>query len=112
MSDAVKQVTDATFESEVLKSPLPVLLDMWAPWCGPCRMVSPVIEQIAQGNAGKISACKLNVDENPETARKYGISAIPTVMMFKDGKEVTELRMIGAQDSRAYQQAVDQLIET
>ena len=111
MSDAVKQVTDATFESQVLKSPLPVLLDMWAPWCGPCRMVGPVIDQLAQDNAGKLSAFKMNVDENPETAGKHGISAIPTVMMFKDGKEVTELRMIGAQDSRAYQQAVDRLLE-
>jgi thioredoxin 1 len=111
VTDAVKQVTDATFESEVLKSALPVLLDMWAPWCGPCRMVGPIIDKVAQANAGKINACKMNVDDNPATASKFGISAIPTVLMFKGGKEVTELRMIGAQDSRAYQQAVDQLLE-
>ena len=108
MSEAVKDVTDATFESQVLQSALPVLVDMWAPWCGPCRMVSPVIDQIAQDNAGKLAAYKMNVDENPVTASKLGISAIPTVIMFKDGKEVQ--RMIGAQDKGAYQSALDDLL--
>ncbi|NLW51056.1 MAG: thioredoxin [Candidatus Brocadiaceae bacterium] len=111
MSDAVKDVTDATFEAEVVKSALPVLVDLWAPWCGPCRMVGPVIDQIAEANAGKLKAYKLNVDENPATASKLGVSAIPTVVLFKGGKEVTSLRMIGAQDRQAYQQAVDDLLE-
>ena len=111
MSDAVQEVTDDTFESQVLNSPVPVVVDMWAPWCGPCHMVSPVIEQIGRDNAGKLSVCKMNVDENPQTASKMGISAIPTVLMFKSGKEVQGLRMIGAQDSQAYQQAVDRLLK-
>lgn len=110
MSDAAKQVTDATFESVVEKSALPVLLDMWAPWCAPCRMVGPIIEQIAQANAGKVNVCKMNVDESPKTSSKFGISAIPTVLAFKGGKEVPELRMIGAQSRDAYQKAVDRLL--
>ena len=111
MSDTVQEVTDETFESEVLNSPLPALVDMWAPWCGPCHMVSPVIDQIARDNAGKIKACKMNVDQSPQTASKMGISAIPTVLMFKDGKEVQSLRMIGVQGKGDYQQAVDRLLE-
>ncbi|MHC4479446.1 MAG: thioredoxin [Planctomycetota bacterium] len=110
MSDSVAEVTDDTFEAEVLKADLPVLVDMWAPWCGPCRMVSPVIEQIAEENSGKIRACKVNVDASPETAGKFGINAIPTILMFKDGEEVERLRMIGAQPKDEYQKAVDALI--
>ena len=110
MSKSLLDVTDATFGDEVLKSNVPVLLDVWAPWCGPCRMVSPIIEELAQDNAGKVKVCKLNVDDNPETAGKFGISAIPTVLLFKDGKEVQKLRTVGVQSKSAYQKAIDQAV--
>jgi thioredoxin 1 len=111
MSGSVSDVTDGSFEAAVLKSDLPVLVDMWAPWCGPCRMVSPVIEKLAEENAGKIKACKVNVDENPETAGKFSINAIPTVLLFKAGKEVQRLRMVGVQPKATYQKAIDELVK-
>ena len=110
MSDAAKEVTDDTFEAQVLKSELPVLVDLWAPWCGPCRAVTPLIEQLAQDNAGKLRVCKVNVDESPETAAKLGVSAIPTVVVYKDGEEQQELRMVGVQSKARYQEAVDKLL--
>jgi thioredoxin 1 len=85
MSVEILQGSDATFEQEVLKSELPVLVDFWAPWCGPCRMVAPVVEAIAAERAGKLKVVKLNVDDNPETSRKYGITGIPTLILFKGG---------------------------
>jgi len=109
MTDAVIEVTDAQFKEEVLDADLPVMVDMWAPWCGPCRMVSPVIEELAADNAGLIKACKLNVDESPDTAGKFGITAIPSVLFFKDGQEVQSLRMIGVQPKGQYQRAIDEL---
>ena len=84
----VKHVNDNTFETEVLKSALPVLVDFWAPWCGPCKMLGPVIEGLAGKYAGKLTVCKLNTDESPSTPGKYDIHGIPTVIIFKDGKEV------------------------
>lgn len=105
MSGAVGEVTDANFEAEVLQADRPVLVDMWAPWCGPCRMVEPVLEELAEANGGRIKVCRLNVDQNPQTAAEYGITAIPTVMLFADGKEAD--RLIGVQTKRAYQAAVD-----
>ena len=81
-------VTDATFEQEVLKSDVPVLVDFWAPWCGPCRMIAPLIDQLAEEYAGKLKAVKLNTDESPSVATEYGIRSIPTVMIFKDGQKV------------------------
>jgi thioredoxin 1 len=84
----VKQVNDTTFEAEVLKSALPVLVDFWAPWCGPCKMLGPIIEGLAGKYAGKLAVCKLNTDESPSTPGRYDIHGIPTVIIFKGGKEV------------------------
>jgi len=110
MGVSVAEVTDHDFEEQVLRSELPVVIDFWAPWCGPCRMVSPVIEQLAQDYAGKVKACKLNVDDNPQTASRYGIYAIPTVMFFKDGEELSEQRLIGVQPKSVYRQAIEALV--
>ena len=83
-----EQVTDASFKSEVLESQVPVLVDFWAPWCGPCRMVAPVVEEIADQYENQIKVVKLNTDENPNVASQYGIRSIPTLMIFKGGQRV------------------------
>jgi thioredoxin 2 len=88
-------VTDATFAAEVEGSPLPVLLDMWAAWCGPCRMVAPVIEELAKEMAGRVRVAKLNVDENPATAARFDVRSIPTLLVLKGGQEVD--RIVGVQ---------------
>ena len=85
MSDNIINVTDANFEAEVLNSDIPVLVDYWAEWCGPCKMIAPVLEEIADDYAGKIKICKLNIDENEETPPKFNIRGIPTLMLFKNG---------------------------
>ena len=89
---ATKAVTDATFEAEVLKSSKPVIVDYWAEWCGPCRMIAPVLEEIASEYGEKIDVVKLNVDENPAIAQRYQILAIPTLNVFKDGEVVKQIK--------------------
>ncbi len=86
MSANISAVTDQSFEQDVLKSTQPVLVDFWAEWCGPCRMIAPILEQVAAENAGKLKVVKLNVDENPQTPPKFSIRGIPTLILFKDGK--------------------------
>ncbi|MBC7515108.1 MAG: thioredoxin [Alkalinema sp. FL-bin-369] len=81
-------VTDASFDTEVIESEIPVLVDFWAPWCGPCRMVAPVVEEISKDYDGRVKVVKLNTDENPSVANKYGIRSIPTLMIFKGGQKV------------------------
>ena len=88
MAGSVSEVTDNNFQAEVLESPQPVLVDFWAPWCGPCRMVAPVVDEIAQQYEGQIKVVKLNTDENPNVASQYGIRSIPTLMIFKGGQKV------------------------
>ena len=103
---AVGKVSDTTFESEVLKATGPVVVDFWAEWCGPCRMIAPALEEISGSLNGKVKIVKLNVDENPQTAAKYGIQSIPTLMIFKDGQMAS--RQIGA----APKQKLEQWITT
>lgn len=85
-NDLIKHVTDATFEAEVLKAAGPVLVDYWAEWCGPCKMIAPVLDDIATEYDGKLTIAKLNIDENQETPAKHGVRGIPTLMLFKDGE--------------------------
>jgi len=85
MSANISHVTDASFDSDVLKSDAPVLVDYWAEWCGPCKMIGPILEEVSKDYAGKLTVAKLNVDENQATPAKYGIRGIPTLMLFKNG---------------------------
>jgi thioredoxin 1 len=104
----VLAVGESNFEAEVLQSGVPVLIDFWAPWCGPCRMIAPIVEQLATEFAGKIKVAKLNVDESPNLAATYGVSSIPTVMIFKGGDVVDSF--IGVQPKPRLQQAINDAI--
>ena len=99
---AVGKVSDATFEAEVLKATGPVLVDFWAEWCGPCRMIAPVLEEIAGAMGDKVKIVKLNVDESPNVAQKYGIMSIPTLMIFKNGELAS--RQVGAAPKQKLEQ--------
>jgi thioredoxin 1 len=101
----ITEFTDGNFQNEVLQSSQPVLVDFWAPWCGPCRMIGPVIEQLAAENAGSAKIGKVNVDDNPGAAQTYGVSSIPTLMIFKGGQVVE--RFVGLQPKPRIQEALD-----
>lgn len=102
-------VTDAAFQKTVLESPVPVIVDFWAPWCGPCRMVAPILEKIAKEYADKLIVAKVNTDENQQWASKYNVEGIPTMLMIADGKVVH--RQVGALPESMLREVVDQFLE-
>ena len=104
-SKAVLHVTDSTFDQSVLNAGMPALVDFWAPWCGPCRIIGPLIEELAPNYEGKATIAKVNVDDNPGIAQRYGITSIPTLMMFKDGKLVD--RAVGAMPKGELQKFIE-----
>ncbi len=106
MADSV--FTDSNFDEEVLKNKTPVLVDFWAPWCGPCQIVSPIIEELAKEYESKIKVGKLNVDENNQTASKYTVMSIPTIMIFKNGEPVKT--MVGAQGKEKYKKEIEEAL--
>jgi thioredoxin 1 len=104
----VQQVTDESFDREVLKAELPVLIDFWAPWCGPCKAIGPVVDELAKEYAGKLKVVKMNVDDNPQTPSKYGVRGIPNLILFKGG-EVKD-QIIGAVPKSQLVKAVTQVV--
>ncbi|MGB8509722.1 MAG: thioredoxin [Pyrinomonadaceae bacterium] len=110
MSEHVKEVGDNNFESDVLKSDKPVLVDFWAQWCAPCRMLAPTVEAVAEKYAENAQVVKLNVDENPAISQRYGIKGIPTLILFKNGKE--EERVVGATSKEAISRMIDKHVNS
>lgn len=108
MSDKVTHVTDANFEQEVMKSPTPVLVDFWAPWCGPCRAIAPMVDQLADEYAGRLKVVKVNVDDNPMAPARFGVRGIPNLIIIKGG-EVKE-QILGARPKHELTRAVDNAI--
>lgn len=106
MSDKVSEVTDQTFDSEVIQSPLPVLVDFWAVWCGPCRALAPTVDAIAEKYQGKVKVVKLNVDDNPRTASHYKIKGIPTLLLFIGGQVVEQVVGVASKEK------ISELIDT
>ncbi len=106
MSEVISHITDSTFEQEVLQSEQPVLVDYWAQWCGPCKMVAPILDEIAVEYQGKLKVAKLNVDDNPDTPPKYGVRGIPTLMIFKNGN--AEATKVGALSKSQLTAFIDQ----
>jgi thioredoxin 1 len=102
----VKELSDQDFQAEVLQATGPVLVDFWAPWCGPCRMIAPIVEELAKENGDSLKVTKVNVDNSPQTATNYGVSSIPTLMIFKNG-EVAD-RFVGVQPKKRLQEAIEQ----
>ena len=109
MAGKVHDVTDQSFETEVLRSPQPTLVDFWAVWCGPCRMVAPIVDEISKEYAGKLKVLKLNTDENPDVAGKYRIMGIPTLMFFKNGQTVDQV--VGAVPKAQLKIKIDALLQ-
>ena len=105
---AASDVTDATFDAEVLSSTTPVVVDFWAEWCGPCRQMSPILDEVAAERDGKIRVVKLNVDDNPEMTMRYRITGIPAFKVFRDGEEIGEL--IGSMPKRVFEEQLDRLL--
>jgi thioredoxin 1 len=105
MSEHVKETSDGTFENDVLKSDRPVLVDFWAAWCAPCRMLAPTVEAVAEKYASNARVVKLNVDDNPSVSQRFGIKGIPTLILFKNGKE--EERVVGATSEQAISRMLD-----
>lgn len=105
MSEFVIEVSDSSFEKDVLQSSQPVLVDFWAAWCAPCRMLAPTVDAVAEKYAGNARVVKLNVDENPSVSQRYGIKGIPTLILFKEGKE--EERVVGATSKEAISRMID-----
>ena len=108
MSENVLQITDDNFDSEILKSETPALVDFWAAWCGPCRAIAPVVEELAESYSGKVKVGKCNVDENPQTPGQYGIRAIPTLILFKGGEVVDQIT--GAVSKSHLEEAINKVI--
>jgi thioredoxin 2 len=102
-------VTDASFAQDVERSPLPVLVDAWAPWCGPCHMIAPVIDQLATELAGRVRVVKLNVDDNPRTAARFGLRSIPTLLVLRDGREVD--RLVGVQPKQEIARRLERVLQ-
>lgn len=102
------EITDATFLAEVERSATPVLLDMWADWCGPCHMLAPTIDQLATEMSGRVKVAKLNIDENPGTANRFGVRSIPTLLVLKGGKEVD--RLVGAQPKQEIMRRLEKIL--